>query len=216
MRKPEQARGERQGIAAKPFRVRAPGEVPDAQQVAFQMRPTELRPAFVILQIRSKTVAAQNAWENRPQQVNQNLGTAAGGHREEDERTGHQRPQPAAFSHAAPAGLIAIQHWLFRQLLLQFLAGHRQCLAGFFDELLRAPQADFNVQRRLQQFFHAAAWNPEPHGKIGDQPCQAGAEDGFLDLCGKFGPGGLAALRADYLVGLILRNMGTQGGNSVT
>jgi hypothetical protein len=81
----EQARNQRQGVAAKPFGIGRTGKLLDTQQISFEMSPAELGPAFVVLQVGSKAVTAENPWKNGLQQVDQHLGTAAGSHREEDE-----------------------------------------------------------------------------------------------------------------------------------
>src|SRR5450759_3983139 len=67
--------------------VRANSWIPSRTQRVppFEMSPAELGPAFVVLQVGSKAVTAENPWKNGPQQVDQHLGTAAGIHREEDE-----------------------------------------------------------------------------------------------------------------------------------
>ena len=133
MPQPKQLRRLRQRVAAEPFGVGRAAKFLNSQQIPLQMSPTELGVTLVILQVCPESVTAQNPRKHGAQQMDEDGGTARGGHREEDEGTGHQRPQPPSFPHAAPAGFIAVQHRLARQLPLQLLAGLRQRLAGFLN-----------------------------------------------------------------------------------
>src|SRR5580698_2340115 len=84
-----------QRVAAESLHRATLGKLHNPQQVAFQMRPTELCFAGVILQVRTETVAAQDALEDGSQQTNQDFAAAGGSHRVNHVPRRHKGPQEA-------------------------------------------------------------------------------------------------------------------------
>src|ERR1700733_13394900 len=85
-----------QRVAAESLHRATLGKLHNPQQVAFQMRPTELCFAGVILQVRTETVAAQDALEDGSQQTNQDFAAAGGSHRVNYVPRHPQRPTRSA------------------------------------------------------------------------------------------------------------------------
>src|SRR6202007_3016665 len=97
-----------QRIAAESLHRAAFGELDNSQQVALQVRPAELRLAGVIFQVRTETVAAQDALEHSPQQAHQDVAAAGGGHGVDHVASRDKSPQETLVPAGPPARLIAL------------------------------------------------------------------------------------------------------------
>src|SRR5215831_7075568 len=165
-----------QGIAAESLHRATLGQLYHPKEIAFQVRPAELRLTGVILQIGTETIAAQDAPEHGSQQTNQDFAPPRGRYRIDHIPCRHKGPQEALGAIGPPTRLVDVQHRLILQLLFQFLTGGGDGLAGFFPALLRAPQTDVDSQNLRQQGFHYPARQAADDGQIGDQGGQSRAE----------------------------------------
>src|SRR5271157_3329570 len=200
-----------QRVAAESLYRAVLGELHNPQQISLQVRPTELRFAGMILQVRAETVAAQHALKDGSQQTDQHFAAAGGRHRVDHVPRRHESPQEALRAVGPPARLVHVQYGFILPLPFQFLArgGHR--LAGFFPALLRTPQTDLDAQHLPQQRLHHPTRHTAHHRQIGDQRRQLGAEvpQGFL---WHPRPRALAALGTDYPMALIFDDASLDGG----
>src|ERR1035438_1659021 len=92
-----------QRVAAESLYRVVLGELHNPQQISLQVRPTELRFAGMILQVRAETVAAQDALKDGSQQTDQHFAAAGGRHRVDHVPCRHESPQEAFSAIGPPA-----------------------------------------------------------------------------------------------------------------
>ena len=76
------------------------------------MRPAELRPALVILQMGAEAVATQDAPEHRSQRANQHFAPARGRHREYGVSRRDEHPWKPLAAVGPPTSLAGVDHRL--------------------------------------------------------------------------------------------------------
>jgi hypothetical protein len=106
--------------------------------------PTELPLPDDIFQIRRQAVAPENAGERLAEDGLQHVGAAGGDNAHE--RVGDEGPEPAFLLVGAMAGLVGIEHRFVGQRRGEFGTGRRNGRARFFPGLLRAAQADRDLE----------------------------------------------------------------------
>jgi hypothetical protein len=149
-----------QSVAAEAFRVGGLADFQYAQDVSFEMSPTELTDAFVVLQISGATVAAKDAGVYFAQQLHQHLGSARSGDPVKDEVRRNQSPKPALFAAGPVSGFVAVDDRLVGQLPLQFRTGIGHRFADLFPTVLNAPQTERDGQTEGDSPPPASApWN---------------------------------------------------------
>src|SRR5579863_10174668 len=139
-----------QSVTAEAFRVGSLADFLDAQDIAFEVRPTELALALVVFQVTGTAVAAEDSGEYFTQQLNQHLGSARDRDLVKDEVRRHQSPEPAFFSAGPVSGFVAVDDRLMAQLPLQFRAGFGHRLAGFLPTVLNTAQTEWCRQNLFQ------------------------------------------------------------------
>ena len=126
--------------------------------------------------IGSPAIATQHARKDVAEQGDEDLGPARRGNPVHDKRRGDQRPEPAFLGIGPMAGLIAVEHRLVAQRLLEFLARRRDGVTRFFPRRLRTAQTDRDVQGVFQQRLHQPARHPTDHRQVRDQRRELRAE----------------------------------------
>ena len=207
MPEPKKPGMQRQSVTGKAIGDGGPGELLYSKQVSFQVSPTELGDALVVLDVGAEAVGAKDAQELRSQQLIQHFGTAALGNRKEHEAPRDENPEPAFRAVTAPAGFIPVEDGFVSKLLLEILMAGLQGRAGLFDRFLCAAETDRDGKDVLQQFLHLAPGHAADNGQIRKEACQLRPEV-TEDFPGNRSPCDLATIRTNDFAELVLRNVG--------
>ena len=207
MPEPKEPGMQRQSVTGKAIRDRGPGELLYSKQVSFQVGPTKLGDALVVLDIGAEAVGAKDAQELRSQQLIQHFRTAALGNRKEYEATRNQNPEPAFRTGTTPASFIPVEDGFVSKLLLEFLMTSLQGRAGLFDRFLCAAETDRDGKYILQQFLHLSPGHAADDGQIRKEGCQLRPEV-IEDFPGNRSPCDLATIRTNDFPELVLHNVG--------
>src|SRR5277367_168691 len=201
---------QRQSVAAEAFCVGCLADFLYAQDIAFEVRPTELALALVVLQVTGTAVAAKNAREGFTPQLNQHFGPAREGYLIEDEVRCHQSPEPALFAAGPVSRLVAVDHRFMSQLLFQFRTGLGDRVAGLFPTVLNAAQTERYRQNLFQQLPHHASRHAANHCQISNERGQLRPEL-TLRFRRQFRLRRFAAFRTDHTLALIFGDVRFDG-----
>ncbi len=126
----------------------------------------------------ARAVAPQDAHEGLAQDGRPHVGAAGGGNAIAHERAGDERPEPPFVAVGPMARLVGVEPRFVPPGRFELRIGRGDGRAGVFPRLLRAAQADRDLQRAFEKPLHDQARQPTDDRQVGNQRRELGPDLG--------------------------------------